>query len=222
MPGLSVHGLMARSLPIRLPAGFLIWRHDPLSFHVQARRTTVSQLNIAVVVGSIRKESYNRQFAEALVKQFPAEFKANFVRIDDLPLYNQDSDAAPPVAPVKRLRDEIAAADGVLFVTPEYNRSIPGGLKNAIDQASRPWGESKWAGKPAAVAGVSIGAVGTAVAQANLRSVLSFLAMPEMGQPEMYIQWKDGLVVDGAIGPDSREHVQKFVDAFVAWVKKHA
>lgn len=182
----------------------------------------MSELNIAVVVGSIRKESYNRQFAEALVKQFPADAKAHFVRIDDLPLYNQDSDGAPPVAPVKRLRDEIAAADGVLFVTPEYNRSVPGGLKNAIDQASRPWGESKWAGKPAAVAGVSIGAVGTAVAQANLRSVLSFLAMPEMGQPEMYIQWKDGLVVDGAIGPDSREHVQKFVDAFVAWVKKHA
>lgn len=95
-------------------------------------------LNIAVVVGSIRQESYNRQFAEALVRLFPAEVKAHFVRIDDLPLYSQDSDAQPPVAPVARLRQDIAAADGVLFVTPEYNRSIPGVLKNAIDQASRP------------------------------------------------------------------------------------
>ena len=181
----------------------------------------MASLNIAVVVGSIRKDSFNRQFAQALVKQFPAEVKAHFVRIDDLPLYNQDSDGQAPSAPVQRLRDEVAAADGVLFVTPEYNRSIPGALKNAIDQASRPWGKSKWAGKPGAVCGVSIGAVGTAVAQAHLRSVLSFLAMPEIGQPEMYIQWKDGLVVDGAIGEASREHVQKFVDAFVAWVRKY-
>jgi len=109
----------------------------------------------------------------------------------------------------------------VLFVTPEYNRSIPGVLKNAIDQASRPWGQSQWAGKPAAVAGVSIGAIGTAVAQAHLRSVLSFLAMPELGQPELYIQWKDGLVEQGQIGAASRELVQKFVDAFVAWVRQH-
>ncbi len=181
----------------------------------------MAQFNVAVVVGSIRKDSYNRQFAEALVKQLPADFKAHFVRIDDLPLYSQDSDAAPPAAPVKRLREEIAAADGVLFVTPEYNRSIPGVLKNAIDQASRPWGQSKWAGKPAAVCGVSIGTVGTAVAQAHLRSVLSFLAMPELGQPEMYIQWKDGLVEGGKIGAASHEHVQKFVDAFVAWVRQH-
>ena len=180
----------------------------------------MAQLNIAVVVGSIRKESFNRQFAQALVKQFPADVKAHFVRIDDLPLYDQDSDGAPPVPAVKRLRDEVAAADGVLFVTPEYNRSIPGVLKNAIDQASRPWGQSKWGGKPAAVCGVSIGTVGTAVAQSHLHSVLSFLAMPQLGQPEMYIQWKDGLVVDGAIGQASREHVQKFVDAFVAWVRQ--
>ena len=182
----------------------------------------MTSLNIAIIVGSIRKDSYNRQFADALIKQLPTDVKARFVRIDDLPLYDQDSDAQPPVPAVARLRQEIQAADGVLFVTPEYNRSIPGVLKNAIDQASRPWGQSQWAGKPAAVAGVSIGAVGTAVAQAHLRSVLSFLAMPELGQPEMYLTWKEGLVVDGEIGPDSREHVQKFVDAFVAWVRRHA
>lgn len=178
-------------------------------------------LNIAIIVGSIRKDSYNRQFAQALARLLPADAQPHFIRIDDLPLYNQDSDGAPAVPAVARLRDEVTAADGVLFVTAEYNRSIPGVLKNAIDQASRPWGQSKWAGKPAAVAGVSIGAVGTAVAQAHLHSVLSFLAMPQMGQPEMYIQWKDGLVEDGQIGPASREHVQKFVDAFLAWVRRH-
>ena len=116
----------------------------------------MSQKTIAVVVGSIRKESFNRQFAEALVKQFPADLKAQFIRIDDLPLYNQDDDgnAAPQVA---RLREEIKAADGVLFVTAEYNRSVPGVLKNAIDHASRPWGQSVWAGKPAGVVGVAGG-----------------------------------------------------------------
>lgn len=179
-------------------------------------------IRLAILVGSIRKQSYNRQFAEALVRLLPAGVEAHFVRIDDLPLYNQGSDAETPAPPVARLRQEIEAADGVLFVTAEYNRSIPGVLKNAIDQASRPWGQSKWAGKPAAMAGVSIGAIGTAIAQSHLRSVLGFLAMPQLGQPEMYLTWKEGLVVDGEIGSASREHVQKFVDALVAWVRQHA
>ena len=178
-------------------------------------------LKIAVVVGSIRKESFNRQLAEALGKLAPKDVEWKLLRIDDLPLYDQDSDGAPPVPAVKRLRDEVAAADGVLFVTPEYNRSIPGVLKNAIDQASRPWGQSKWGGKPAAVCGVSIGTIGTAVAQSHLHSVLAFLDMPQLGQPEMFIQWKEGLVVDGVIGKASHEYVQKFVDALVAWVRKH-
>ena len=174
----------------------------------------MSQLTVAVVVGSIRKDSYNRQFAEALVKQLPADFKAQFIRIDDLPLYNQDDDDNP--APqVTRLREEIKAADAVLFATAEYNRSIPGVLKNAIDHASRPWGQSVWAGKPAGVVGVSVGAIGTA-----LRNVISYLNMPQFGQPEMFIHWKEGLVKDGAIGPDSKDFVQKYVDTFAAWVKK--
>jgi len=106
---------------------------------ITLQEISMSQKTVAVVVGSIRKESFNRQFAEALVKQFPTELKAQFIRIDDLPLYNQDDDGNP--APqVTRLRGEIKAADAVLFVTAEYNRSIPGVLKNAIDQASRPWG----------------------------------------------------------------------------------
>ena len=181
----------------------------------------MSQKTVAVVVGSIRKESFNRQFAEALVKQFPTELKAQFIRIDDLPLYNQDDDGNP--APqVTRLRGEIKAADAVLFVTAEYNRSIPGVLKNAIDHASRPWGKSVWAGKPVGVVGVSVGAAGTCMAQQHLRHVLAYLDMPTLGQPEMFLQWKEGLVQDGAIGPDSKEFVQKYVDAFAAWVKKQA
>ncbi len=180
----------------------------------------MSTYNIAVVVGSLRKDSFNRRFAEALVKLAPADFQFNFIRIDDLPLYDQDDDDNP--APqVARLREEIKAADGVLFVTPEYNRSFPGVLKNAIDHASRPWGKSVWKGKPAAVAGVSISPIGAAMAQQHLRNVLAVLHMPTLNQPEMYIQWKDGLVQDGAIGPDSKDFVQGFVDAFVAWVKTH-
>ena len=179
----------------------------------------MSQKTVAVVVGSIRKDSFNRQFAQALVKQFPAELKPQFIRIDDLPLYNQDDDGNP--APqVARLRQEIKAADAVLFVTAEYNRSIPGVLKNAIDHASRPWGQSVWAGKPAGVVGVSVGAVGSALAQQHLRNVLAYLDMPHLGQPEMFLQWKEGLVKDGAIGPDSQQFVQQYVDTFAAWIKK--
>ena len=121
---------------------------------------------------------------------------------------------------VTRLRGEIKAADAVLFVTAEYNRSIPGVLKNAIDHASRPWGKSVWGGKPVGVVGVSVGAAGTCMAQQHLRNVISYLNMPQFGQPEMFIQWKEGLVKDGAIGPDSKDFVQKYVDTFAAWVKK--
>ena len=110
-----------------------------------------------------------------------------------------------------------------MFVTPEYNRSIPGVLKNAIDHASRPYGESAWAGKPAGVIGVSIGAIGTAIAQQNLRNVLAYLDMPTLGQPEAFIQVKPGLFDDdGNIGPDSRKFLQGWVDRFVDWVKRHS
>ena len=179
----------------------------------------MSQTHIAVVVGSIRKESFNRQFAEAFVKLAPADFKFSFIRIDDLPLYDQDDDGNP--APqVTRLRDEIKQADGVLFVTPEYNRSVPGVLKNAIDHASRPWGKSVWAGKPTAVIGVSVGAIGTAMAQQHLHNVLAYLAMPTLPGNEAFIQWKEGLVVNGEVGEQSKEFAQGIMDAFVAWVKK--
>lgn len=182
----------------------------------------MSQSKIAVVVGSLRKESFNRKFATALVKLAPAEFSFAQVEIGDLPLYNQDADAAP--APqVVRLKAEIKAAQGVLFVTPEYNRSIPGVLKNAIDLASRPYGQSAWAGKPAGVIGVSVGAIGTSMAQQHLRNVLAYLDMPTLGQPEAFIQAKDGLFDSaGGIGPDSRKFLQEWMDRYCAWVSKHA
>ena len=122
------------------------------------------QYQIAVVVGSLRRDSFNRQLASAIVKLAPAEFEFIQVKIGDLPLYNQDDDATPHET-VKRLKAEIAAAQGLLFVTPEYNRSMSGVLKNAIDHASRPYGQNAWAGKPAGVLGASVGAIGTSMAQ---------------------------------------------------------
>jgi len=177
---------------------------------------------IAVVVGSLRRESFNRRVAEALT-QLPAAQGHDFFfpEIGDLPLYNQDDDASPSEA-TRRLKAEIRGADGVIFVTPEYNRSIPGVLKNAIDHASRPYGDSAWSGKPAGVLGVSIGAIGTAMAQQHLRNVLAYLHMPTLGQPEAFVQWKDGLVTPaGEVGEASRDFLDGWLRAFLAWVEQH-
>ena len=176
---------------------------------------------IAVIVGSLRRESYNRRLAHALT-QLPAAqgHSFTFPGIGDLPLYNQDDDADKP-APAVRLKREIRAVDGVIFVTPEYNRSIPGVLKNALDHASRPYGDSAWKGKPAAVVGVSIGAIGTAVAQAVLRHCLDYLDMPTLGQPEVYIHHKDGLYdASGEFNADTRKFLQGWMDTYAAWVRK--
>lgn len=182
----------------------------------------MSTYQIAVIVGSLRKDSFNRKFANALVKLAPAEFSFKQVEIGDLPLYNQDEDGNQ-AAPVQRLKAEIAAAHGLLFVTPEYNRSMPGVLKNALDNASRPYGQSAWAGKPAGVIGVSVGAAGTALAQQHLRNVLAYLDVPTLGQPEAFIQAKEGLFdANGEIGPDSRKFLQGWMDKYVEWIKKHA
>ena len=181
----------------------------------------MSQYQIAVVVGSLRKDSYNHKLANAVVKLAPPEFSFKQVQIGNLPLYNQDDDANQ-AASVKRLKNEIKNAQGVLFFTPEYNRSIPGVLKNAIDHASRPYGQSAWAGKPAGVLGVSPGAAGTCMAQQHLRNILATLDMPTLGQPEVFIQIKDGLFDEsGNIGADSHKFFQNWMDQFVAWVKKH-
>ena len=181
----------------------------------------MAQLNIAVVVGSLRKESFNRQLATALARLAPPDVKFTQLRIDDLPLYNQDDDGHQ-AAPVLRLKGEIQAAHGVLFVTAEYNRSIPGVLKNAIDHASRPYGQSAWAGKPAGVIGASVGAIGTALSQQHLRNVLAYLDMPTLGQPEAFIHAKEGLFdADGNVGEASRKFLQGWVDKYVAWVRQH-
>jgi len=182
----------------------------------------MSKYNIAVIVGSLRKDSFNRKLANAIVKLAPSEFTFKQVQIGDLPLYNQDDDTNQADS-VKRLKNEIKAAQGLLFVTPEYNRSMPGVLKNAIDHASRPYGQSAWAGKPAGVLGVSVGVIGTALAQQHLRNVLAYLDVPTLGQPEVFIQVKDGLFDEaGNIGPDSKQFLQSWMDRYVAWVKKHA
>ncbi|MFA7522492.1 MAG: NAD(P)H-dependent oxidoreductase [Halothiobacillaceae bacterium] len=182
----------------------------------------MNQYPIAVVVGSLRRDSFNRKLATAIAKLAPPEFSFNQIEIGDLPLYNQDDDANQAES-VKRLKGQIKAARGLLFVTPEYNRSIPGVLKNAIDHASRPPGENVWAGKPAGVLGVSIGVIGTAVAQQHLRNSLAYLDVPTLGQPEAFIHVREGLFdASGDIGAGSRKFLQEWMDRYVAWVKKYA
>jgi chromate reductase len=181
----------------------------------------MAQYNIAVVIGSLRRESNNRKLATALARLTPAELSFKPVEIGNLPLYNQDDDANP-AAPVKRLKDEISAAQGLLFVTAEYNRSIPGVLKNAIDHASRPYGKGVWGGKPAGVLGVSVGTIGTALAQQHLRNVLAYLDVPVLGQPEVFLQAKEGLFdANGNIGEASRGFLQGWMDRYAAFVKRH-
>lgn len=177
---------------------------------------------VAVLVGSLRRDSLNRKLANALVGLAPPQLALRIVEIGALPLYDQDHEAEP-AAPVREFKQAIASSQAVLFVTPEYNRSVPGVLKNAIDHASRPYGANVWAGKPAGVLGVSIGAIGTAVAQQHLRSVLAYLDVPTLGQPEVFIQAKEGLFdASGDIGADSKKFLQDWMDRYVAWVKKHA
>lgn len=176
---------------------------------------------IGYVVGSLRQDSWNRKLATALVKLGPPDFTFKELRIGDLPLYNQDDDKAP--APeVQRLKSELRAVDGVIFVTAEYNRSIPGVLKNAIDHGSRPYGQSAWAGKPVGIIGATPGAIGTAVAQSHLRTVVAFLDMPLMHQPEAYIVVKDGFFDDAGnfANADTKKFLHGWMDKYAAWVKR--
>ena len=176
---------------------------------------------VAVLVGSLRKESFNRKMAKALIAMAPPSLKLEIVEIRDLPLYNQDDDASPPQAS-REFKQRIQQADAVLFVTPEYNRSMPGVLKNAIDIASRPYGKSAWDGKPGAVISVSPGAVGGFGANHHLRQSLVFLNVPAMPQPEAYISNAAKLFDDkGDIVNDStREFLQQFLDAFAQWIER--
>ncbi|MFC5525033.1 NADPH-dependent FMN reductase [Rhodanobacter ginsengisoli] len=183
----------------------------------------MSPLKIAILVGSLRMDSFNRRLARAVERLAPDDFAFKHIQINDLPLYSQDFDAAYPPA-ATRLKKDIEAADGLLFVTPEYNRSVPGVLKNAIDVASRPWGTNSFAGKPGAVIGSSIGSTGTALAQQHLRNILAYLDVPTLAQPEVFIHFKDDLIADdGSIGSDgTRKFLQGFVDNYVAWIRRFA
>lgn len=182
----------------------------------------MSQYNIAVIVGSLRKESFNRKFADALVNLVSPDFLLKQVQIGDLPLYNQDDDENQAES-VIRLKSEIKSSQGLLFVTPEYNRSIPGVLKNAIDHASRPYGQSVWVGKPAGIIGVSTGNLGTALAQQHLRNILAHLDVLVFGQPEAFIHLRDGLFNEkGDIGAGSRQILQKWMDRYIEWLKNLA
>lgn len=183
----------------------------------------MSTIKLAVLVGSLRKESFNKRLAHAVERLLPQDFACNRVRLDDLPLYNQDFDADYPAA-ARRLKQEIEAADALLFITPEYNRGVPGVLKNALDLASRPWGTNSFAGKPGAVIGASIGAIGSALAQQHLRNSLVFLDVATLAQPEVFVQFKDDgpIDADGNVTNDgTHRFLQGFVDRYVAWVRRH-
>ncbi len=178
-----------------------------------------STYTVGYFVGSLSVNSINRTLSKALLRLAPSNLEFTEIRIDNLPLYNRDHDDDYPVE-ARVLKDSIAGVDAVLFVTPEYNRAIPGGLKNAIDWASRPWGKNSFAHKPSAVIGTSPGKIGTAVAQQNLRSVLSFLDSPQMNSPEAYIQFSPGLFGDdGDISDETTEQfLRDFMDAFEVFI----
>jgi chromate reductase, NAD(P)H dehydrogenase (quinone) len=176
--------------------------------------------DVAVFVGSLRKESFNRKMAHAMSGLAPAALKLSIVEIGNLPLFNQDDEASPP-AVSRDFKDRVQKADAVLFVTPEYNRSVPGALKNAIDIASRPYGKSAWNAKPGAIVSVSPGVIGGFGANHALRQSMVFLNVPMMAQPEAYIgnaakmfNEKDEIVID-----ETREFMKKFLDAFAKWIE---
>lgn len=185
------------------------------------RIKTIMSKSIAVLVGSLRKASYNLKIAQILTQLAPSSLQLKMIQISDLPFYNEDIDTNNPPASYTRFRNEVAACQGVLFVTPEYNRSLPAVIKNAIDVGSRPYGKSVWSKKPAAVISVSQGAVGGFGANHHLRQSLVFLDMPTLQQPEAYF----GNVVaafdaDGYITEKSQAFLKQFINAFANWVEK--
>ena len=177
---------------------------------------------IAVIVGSLRKESFNRKVAKTLMLMAPPQLDMEIVEIGQLALYNQDDDPSPLPTYVE-FRDKIRQFDGVLFCTPEYNRSMPAALKNAIDVGSRPYGQSAWEGKPCAVISATPGATGAFGANHHLRQCLVFLNMPAMQQPEAYLAKVDKLFTGDLLTDEqTRPFLQKFIDSFAAWVERHA
>lgn len=182
----------------------------------------MGEMQLAMVIGSLRRDSINRRLAHAIARLAPRHVSFRSVEIGDLPLYNQDYDSNP--APeVVRLKREIASAQGVIFVTPEYNRGLPGVLKNALDHGSRPYGRGVWAGKPAGIMGASTSHTGTAAAQQQLRAILGNLDMPTLGQPELFFHVQDGTFdrsgdfADGIV----RGLVSTWLERYLSWVKLH-
>lgn len=208
-----------------LAAAFPVRHGD--SKEVNVEETVISgpvgQRDVAVFVGSLRKEAFSRKTANALAALAPPSLKLSIVEIGHLPLYNQDEEASPPAA-WAALRQRVKTADAVLFVTPEYNRSVPAALKNALDVASRPYGQNAWDGKPGAVVSVSPGAIGGFGANHHLRQSLVFLNVPAMPQPEVYIGGAADLFTPGgAIAkPATREFLHGFLQAFAGWVATNA
>ena len=176
---------------------------------------------VIVIVGSLRKDSCNLKLAKAIAWLSAQKLEMHIANISDLPMFNQDLEADFPASAL-RLKQEIEAADAVLFVTPEYNRSFPAPLKNAIDWASRPYGKNSFSQKPTAVCGASVGAIGTACAQQALRPILVYLDVILMGQPEVYFHFKENAIdFDGKVNDASTEKfLQSFADRFVAWIEK--
>lgn len=176
---------------------------------------------VAVLVGSLRAQSINHRLALALERLARPVMDFSFLNLGALPLYDDDLWNDPP-AGVTSLKQAIAGCDAVLFVTPEYNRSVPGVLKNAIDWASFPWGQNSWAGKPAAIAGASPGTIGTAAAQAHLRSIATVLDLALMGQPELYLAYRPDLIdEEGKVADErTREFLAAFVAAFAGWIDR--
>lgn len=179
----------------------------------------MTQIHLAIIVGSLRKASLNRKLAHAVEKLLPEHCVAEHVGIGELPLYNQEYDPDFPAA-ARLFKQRVEAADALLFVTPECNRSVPGVLKNAIDFGSRPWGGNSFAGKRAAVIGTSPGATGSALAQQHLRNVLVGVGVMAMPAPEIFMQFKDGMIDDaGEVAEDrTRNYLQGFVDKYMAWL----
>ena len=177
---------------------------------------------VAVMIGSLRKESINRKYTKALEKLAGDRLQFHELHIGDLPHYNEDLWDDMPEA-VARFKDRLNNSDAVLAITPEYNRSYPGVIKNALDWATRPYGQNSWSGKPAAVTGTSPGAIGAAMAQARLKADMLAIGMVMMSHPEAYIQWKpEAYGIDGTITDESTaKFLGGFVDAFVAWIHKH-
>ncbi len=179
----------------------------------------MKKYNIAVIVGSIRKESFNLKTAKALIELAPESLSFEILDIADLPMFNEDLEATPPNEWVT-FREQIRAADGLLFLTPEYNRSVPGVLKNAIDVGSRPYGQNSWDGKPAAIVSVSIGNISGFGANHHLRQSLVFVNVPTMPQPEAYIGGAASLFDDnGNLTNDStKDFLKSFMEAFEKWL----